>query len=143
MTLKGREIRIWSFTGAPFSVTRKISLETTHQTTTRSGAALTKVIWSTAVCPGRSLRIGFRLKANSKVRRSLCEPQEEKNTDREISSSNKRHSMGEWSHSNAGPGTLHTHEGHFANRHPHGSPRHFCLKLQSGPGSNNGTGARG
>src|SRR5258706_13635450 len=68
---------------------QKILLQTAHQITRRSGAALTKFIWSAAACPGVSLRIGSRPKANSKVRRSLCDTRQEKNTDRDISNSSK------------------------------------------------------
>src|ERR1700730_2323770 len=110
---------------------------------TRSGAALAKFIWSAAACQGVSLRIGSRLKANSKVRRSLCERRQEKNTDRDISNSSKRRSSSERSESNDPPATSHTPEGHVANGHLNSSPQLFCLKLQPGPGSSSAADAGG
>src|SRR6266403_2689013 len=130
-----REMRIWSFTHAPFRLTQKMPLQTTHKITTRSGAALMKFIRSAAACQDMSLRVGSRLKANSKVRHSLCERRQEKNTGRDISYSSKRSFVRERGQSDDPPATSRTQEGHGANGHPDGSPRHFCLKLQSGPGS--------
>src|SRR4029077_8907631 len=127
-------MRMWSFTQAPSSLTQKIVLQTTHQITIRSGAARSKFIWSAAACQGVSLRIGSRLKTNSKARRSLCERCQEKNTDRDISNSRQRRSSIERNQSNDPTAISHTLEGHFASGHPDGRPRHFCLKLQSGPG---------
>src|ERR1700730_6630883 len=136
-------MRLWSFTQAPSRLTKKIHLQTAHQITMRSGGALMKFIWSAAACQGVSLRIGSRLKANSKVRRSLCERRQEKNTDRDISNSSKRRSSIERSQSNGPPATSHTQEGHVANGHPDGSPRYFCLRLRSGPGSHSDADAGG
>src|SRR5258707_9674959 len=86
--------------------------------------------------------IGSRTKANSKVRRSLCERRQEINTHRDISDSSKRRFAAQRSQSNDPPATYHTHEGHFAEGHPNGCPRPSCLKLQPGPGSNRDADAR-
>src|SRR2546428_12370415 len=50
---------------------------------------------------------------------------------------------GQRSRSNELPAIPDTWKGQVANRGPDDSPRHFCLKLQSGPGSNSDAGAGG
>ncbi len=59
-------MRLWSFTQAPFSLTQKILLQTTHQVTKKSGTAHMKSILSVAASQAMSLMIGSGPNANSK-----------------------------------------------------------------------------
>jgi hypothetical protein len=59
-------MKVWSFREGEFSLTQKIRLRIAHRVKKKSGAALTKFIWSTAASQAMRLMIGIRPNANSK-----------------------------------------------------------------------------